>query len=115
MNLDSAQEYLVRRIQPGRPYGEFLNFPSYLEVETVNACNARCPMCTIDDWERGAKPMTNALFAKIAGELIEHASEIERVSLYRDGEPLIDKGLAKRVAILKDGGIRNTHISTKFA
>jgi len=115
MNLDNAQEYLVKRIKPGRPYGEFLNFPSYLEVETINACNARCPMCTIADWERGAKPMTDDLFAKIADELIEHASEIERVSLYRDGEPLIDKGLADRVAMLKEGGIKNTHISTNVS
>jgi len=72
-------------------------------------------MCTIADWERGAKPMTDDLFAKIADELIEHASEIERVSLYRDGEPLIDKGLADRVAMLKEGGIKNTHISTNVS
>lgn len=115
MNLDSAQDYLVRRIQPGRPYETFLNFPSYLEVETINACNARCPMCTIEDWERGAKPMTKALFTKISDELIDHASEIERVSLYRDGEPLIDKSLADRVTILKEGGIKNTHISTNVS
>ena len=115
MDLDIAQDYLVQRINPGGSYSEFLNFPKYLEVETINACNARCPMCTIADWERGAQPITNALFNKIADELVEHASEIERVSLYRDGEPLIDKRLANRVAMLKGGGLKNLHISTNVS
>lgn len=115
MDIDRAQEYLVRRINPEANYADFLSFPKYLEVETINACNARCPMCTIDDWERGSRPMTNALFSKIGEELIDHAHEIERVSLYRDGEPLIDKKLASRVAVLKEGGIKNTHISTNVS
>ena len=115
MNTDKAREYLVRRISPTETYEDLMRFPRYLEIETVNVCNARCPMCTIDDWERGAKPMTDDLFKKIAAEIIDHSSEVKRVSLYRDGEPLIDRKLPARVAMLKDGGIGNVAISTNVS
>jgi radical SAM protein with 4Fe4S-binding SPASM domain len=59
--------------------------------------------------------MTDQLYEKIAAELIDHAAEIKRVSLYRDGEPLIDKKLPARVAILKEGGIRNVAIATNVS
>jgi radical SAM protein with 4Fe4S-binding SPASM domain len=72
-------------------------------------------MCTIADWERGFEPMTDELFAKIAEEVIDHASLVKRVSLYRDGEPLIDNKLASRVAMLNEGGVKNTMISTNVS
>lgn len=109
------KEYLRERINTRPRYEDLLRFPSYLEIETVNVCNARCPMCTIEDWERGGQPMTNELYHKIAQEVIEHADEVERVSLYRDGEPLIDKKLAERVAMLKNGGIKDVSISTNVS
>ena len=109
------KQYLSKRIAPGGSYPQLLNFPTYVEVETVNACNARCPMCTIADWERGFAPMTDQLFGKIASELIDHAPELKRVNLYRDGEPLIDNKLADRVAILKEGGISDVAIATNVS
>ena len=115
VNIERFQEYLSRRISREEGYKDLLSFPRYLEIETVNACNARCPMCTIADWERGFAPMADGLFRKIADEVIEHADEVKRVSLYRDGEPLIDKKLPDRVAILKDGGIKNTAIATNVS
>ena len=113
--IDNPQEYLTRRIAPGRKFDDLLRFPPYLEIETVNACNARCPMCTIADWERGHKPMTDKLYKKIAEEVVQHADDLTRVSLYRDGEPLIDKKLADRVAVLKEGGIKNVSIATNVS
>ena len=115
LDITSGQEYLARRIIPGGTFDQLLKFPPYLEIETVNACNARCPMCTIADWERGYQPMTDKLYGKIATEVIEHAGDIKRVSLYRDGEPLIDKKLPARIAMLKDGGVQNLCISTNVS
>tara|TARA_Y100000310_G_scaffold50196_1_gene46290 strand:+ start:4226 stop:5203 length:978 start_codon:yes stop_codon:yes gene_type:complete len=115
MDEIKCKEYLVKRISPKENYDTLLKFPRYIEIETVNICNARCPMCTITDWNRDAKPMTDELFAKIASELINHTSEIKRVSLYRDGEPLLDSKLAERVAILKKGGIKTVAISTNVS
>jgi sulfatase maturation enzyme AslB (radical SAM superfamily) len=76
--------------------GANLGYPRFIEVETVNACNARCPMCTIGEWQRHTPTMKDALFAKIADDICSHADEVRRVALYRDGEPLLDKKLAKR-------------------
>lgn len=115
MDNTSLENYLVKRIDSESTYESLLRFPSYLEIETINACNARCPMCTIADWERAARPMTDKLFNKIVAEVSEHAHEVKRVSLYRDGEPLMDKKLPARVAMLKDVGIKNTHISTNVS
>ncbi len=117
MNLDPerAKEYLNRRISPEESYQDLLSFPRFLEIETVNACNARCPMCTIDDWQRHTPTMKDDLFKRIADEVIDHRDEVKRVSLYRDGEPLLDKKLPDRVAMLKDGGVNATSISTNVS
>lgn len=116
MNRPNVKEnYLLRRISPKESYQDLLNFPRYIEIETVNACNAKCPMCTIGDWQREAPSMQDDLFMKIANELSQHANVIKRVSLYRDGEPLIDKKLAERVRILKEKKIQNTAISTNVS
>jgi radical SAM protein with 4Fe4S-binding SPASM domain len=72
-------------------------------------------MCTIVDWERGSKPMEDQLFSKLAAELSDHSDEVKRISLHRDGEPLMDKKLAGRIAMLKDGGIKNVAISTNIS
>jgi radical SAM protein with 4Fe4S-binding SPASM domain len=104
--------YLERRIQP---LGEMTQFPSYFEIETVNACNARCPMCTIDDWDRRDGLMADELFTKIATEIGEHSDVVRRVQLFRDGEPLLDKKLALKTELVKGLGVRKVGISTNGA
>ena len=109
------QGYLRRRISAAETYPDLLTFPRYFEIETVNACNARCPMCTIDEWTRHTPTMKPALFEKLAQEICAHADVVKRVSLYRDGEPLLDKRMAERIDRLKTGGIREVTISTNVA
>lgn len=112
MTARAIEDYLVGRISPGETLEDLLRFPRFFEIETVNACNARCPMCTIDDWNRHSPTMKDDLFTKIADEIGEHAATVRKVSLYRDGEPLLDKKLAPRIALLKDKGVRQVEIST---
>ena len=111
----SLNDYLVRRVDPGATYEQLSEFPRYFEIETVNACNARCPMCTIDEWTRQSPVMRDELFQKISDEICAHAETVKRVSLYRDGEPLLDKKLPERIAMLKRGGIREIAISTNVS
>ena len=66
MDVKTAMEYLQRRISPGETHDDLLSFPRFIEIETVNACNARCPMCTIADWQRKTPTMKDALFRRIA-------------------------------------------------
>lgn len=108
------KDYLVRRISPQEKYEDLLEFPRYFEIETVNACNARCPMCTIDDWDRRDGLMSDELFKKITDEISFHP-EVLRVHLYRDGEPLLDKQLAQRVYAMKKAGVKKVGISTNVA
>lgn len=115
MDIEKSREYLNRRISPQEGYDDLLSYPRYVEVETVNACNARCPMCTIDEWERSSPTMKDELFDRIADDLIAHADQLKRVSLYRDGEPLLDKKLPQRIAKLKNGGIRKVTISSNVS
>ena len=103
--MKKFEEYLVKRIDKNKNYAGLLEYPSYVEIETVNACNARCPMCTINDWKRNYPVMRDNVFNKISEDLIDNKKYVKRVSLYRDGEPLIDKKLAARIAKFKDNGI----------
>lgn len=100
LQMEVSKAYLTGRISPDEKYEDLLSFPRYFEIETVNACNARCPMCTIDDWDRRDGLMSDELFEKVANEIIEHP-EVKRVHLYRDGEPLLDKHLSEKVEKLR--------------
>jgi radical SAM protein with 4Fe4S-binding SPASM domain len=92
---------------------ESFTFPKYFEIETVNACNARCVMCTIDDWEKVRNPiMSDKLFTKFVEEVSRHHEWVDRVCLNRDGEPTLDKNLHKKIKLLKDAGIKEVTMAT---
>ena len=55
-DLDRYKEYLVKRISSDETYEDLIRFPRYIEIETVHACNAKCDMCTINDWQREKVP-----------------------------------------------------------
>ena len=107
--------YLNRRIDLNSSYDGLLDYPKYVEIETVNACNARCPMCTINDWERNYPVMKDDIFTKISDDIILNKEKIKRVSLYRDGEPLIDKKMPSRINKFFENGITNTSIATNVS
>ena len=113
--MKKFEEYLVKRIDKNKNYAGLLEYPSYVEIETVNACNARCPMCTINDWNRNYPIMRDNVFNKISDDLIRNKKHLKRVVMHRDGEPLIDKKLAPRIAKFKDNGINDTSIATNVS
>ena len=59
---NKLEKYLLGRIDKDSKINDLLRFPRFFEIETVNACNARCPMCTIDDWQRKTPTMKDSLF-----------------------------------------------------
>ena len=104
--------YLVQRLSLDS-FEDCLSFPVYYEIETVNACNATCKMCTVNDWKKRKDPfMPDALFEKIADELIDNKDIVRTVNLSRDGEPLMDQKLEEKIHCLKKGGIKNITFST---
>lgn len=113
--MSKLESYLTRRIDSSSSYNQLLDYPKYIEIETVNACNARCPMCTINDWERNYPVMKDDVWEKVSEDIIEHKKLLKRVSLYRDGEPLIDKKMPKRINKFFENGITETSIATNVS
>ena len=62
MGGNKLEKCLLGRIDKDSKINDLLRFPRFFEIETVNACNARCPMCTIDDWQRKTPTMKDSLF-----------------------------------------------------
>lgn len=107
--------YLKQKLKLDR-YEDYLRFPRYYEIETVNACNAACKMCTVNKWGRNDDPfMSDVLFRKMADELTDYRDIVRTVNLSRDGEPLLDRKLEEKIAYLKKGGIRHVTFSTNAA
>jgi radical SAM protein with 4Fe4S-binding SPASM domain len=89
-----------------------LLFPRFFQIETTRLCNARCPFCAVDQWDKSVPMMSEALWQKIAAELIEWRDWLRFVDLQRAGEPLLDKNIYRRVRQLKEGGLKHIALST---
>jgi MoaA/NifB/PqqE/SkfB family radical SAM enzyme len=106
----AAEAYVERRLQ--HPMAALKRFPKFFLIETINTCNARCIMCGIDFDKKAKAVMKDAMFDKIVGEIGRHAGHVEKVMLYLDSEPLLDKKLPARVAKMKAAGVRKVNIAT---
>ena len=90
-----------------------LKFPKYFEIESIRACNARCIMCTVNQWIVHENPLMNfSLFEKIVEEMKNYSDWIEIVCFNRNGEPTLDKTIAQKVLMLKQIGIKKVRLIT---
>jgi len=112
---NQAQNYLIERISKTESIQDLLNFPRYLEIETIHKCNAKCRMCPVHNEKESRGLLSQVLFEKIVEELKGHIDEIKRVNLYRDGEPLLDKELHLKIYMLKQIGVKEVAISTNVS
>jgi MoaA/NifB/PqqE/SkfB family radical SAM enzyme len=80
-------------------------FPPVVALEVSAFCNANCLYCTREVMRRELGTMSDELY----GRLIEQIKEYPETRLYLSGfgEPLMDKGLADKVAVAKQAGIRS--------
>ncbi len=80
-------------------------------IEPTNLCNIKCAFCPTSDkqlLEKVGRPAGNMpfeLFCKIVDELKEFNTEIKLVSLYKDGEPLVNSNFSEMVRYLSQSGI----------
>jgi len=105
-----ALKYVEKRL--GFPLKTLCRFPKFFLIETINFCNARCLMCGIDFDSKKKAVMSDELYNKICDEIIEHKNHVEKVLLYLDCEPLLDKKLALRIKRMKEGGVKTIQIAT---
>ena len=107
---DKAVSYVERRM--AFSVDELDKFPKYFLIETINTCNARCIMCGIDFDKKTKAVIKKDLFEKITQEISQHRDHVEKVMLYLDGEPLMDKKLPERIRMMKEAGVKIVNIAT---
>ena len=105
-----GKKYLEKKYNTS--LNELKKFPKYFLIETVNTCNARCIMCGIDFDKKRTQLMTDSLFKKVLDEISENVDYVEKVQIYYDCEPLIDKKLHLKIKDLKSIRVKTTNIAT---
>jgi len=107
---DESIEYVEDVLRS--PVDELLSFPKYIMIETLNWCNARCIMCGIDFTKKKYSKISEDLFNKIADEIALHKDHVEKVMLYLDCDPVLDKTLPEKITFMKKIGVKVVNIST---
>jgi len=80
-----------------------------VRVETTNACNANCTICSRDKLSRPITTMSTNNFREIVAEAADMGAEV--ISPFGFGEPLIDKGIADKVHFCTDNNL-DTFLTT---
>jgi len=106
----AANAYVERRLT--FPLETLLRFPKYFLIETINTCNARCIMCGIDFDKKAKQVIDDDLFDKMVTEISQYADHVEKVMLYLDGEPLLDKRMPQKVAKMKAAGVKKVNLAS---
>ena len=83
-----------------------------IRIENTNACNAACIMCPREQMTRRIEIMCYGMFCN----LIQQAKKmgVTDASVFGFGEPLIDPGLADKLAYATEAGL-TAHITTNGA
>src|SRR3954464_10015057 len=78
-------------------------FPSYIQLQTINACQAACTMCPYDTYskvfQRGR--MDDDLFEKVVAEIAQHPETHGFIPMLQN-EPLLDKKLFDRLRLFRE-------------
>ena len=88
-----------------------LSTPFVVFIDPASSCNFSCPFCPtghrelIDSTGRFQGVMKLPLFQKVIDDLKEFEKPIKVLRLYKDGEPFLNKNLAKMVAYAKESGV----------
>lgn len=95
---DKAWNAYVERLRPDHIF--------YIDI--VGTCNLRCPSCAVGNYApqfpRSLMPIT--LFERILDKIErEHAGERIDIELYCWGEPVLHKGLAQIISLVKSRGL----------
>jgi radical SAM protein with 4Fe4S-binding SPASM domain len=101
------------REQNRQPLNEIIPIPVpfVMYIDPTNLCNFRCKFCPTADKDllkqvgRPSGLMHMDLFKKIVDELKLFDEKLKLISMYKDGEPLVNKKLPEMVQYLKDANV----------
>lgn len=80
-------------------------FPSEVQIQTTNSCNASCQMCPrVHHQNKNHEIMSDALFKKIVEELKNENLGHVFLEFMCQNEPLTDKDLFKKIRYIKEIG-----------
>lgn len=88
-----------------------LDTPFVVYIEPTNRCVLHCSFCPTgnpDVLEKIGRPLGTMdwdMFLKVVNDLSKFPKQLQRVNLYKDGEPLVNKNFSKMVKILKQKGV----------
>lgn len=75
------------------------DFPSKIQIEPTNICNARCVMCPLKDMKREIGYMDFELYKKIIDEISQY--KLRRLILHIMGEPLLHPKIFEMISYVK--------------
>ncbi len=110
-NLAREEKDILRRYNVGS-LSDLYEFPRYFQIENTKLCNATCPFCPVDVWDKSVPFMSKPLFYRLADEIIEHREIVKFAGVWRAGEPLLDKDVYNKVDYLKRGGVKFVAVTT---
>jgi len=91
-----------------------LSTPLSLMIDPINACNFRCIFCPtghpelISHFKRPIGKMKYILFCKIIDDLNFFPKKIEKINLYKDGEPLLNPKIGKMIYYAKKRNVAHS-------
>ncbi len=96
-----------------------LSTPFSIMIDPCNICNFKCSFCPtgypklLKKVSRPRGMMEFDLFCKVIDDLLEFDKKIEKINLYKDGEPFLNKNIGKMIAYAKSKDVgKNIHITT---
>ena len=74
-----------------------MDFPQFVYIETTNKCNASCVMCPHEKMSRAQGVMPWRIFTRVIDQCRQLDTSQLTIFLHKEGEPLLDKQLIKRI------------------
>ena len=80
---------------------------SSVQIQTIDACNARCIMCPHKSIKHTGKAIDDDLFVRIVDQVVEQVgtglvTETVKVNLFFQNEPLLDRKLFQRANYIRE-------------
>ncbi len=112
-SLSSIRKIIISRVSGIRHFKKFItlwwkyklnkDFPIFFQIQTINRCNANCPMCPYSSTTANGtlQTMSDAVFEKLINE-ISLKKEVQLIVMSFQNEPLADKKLILRAKYIKE-------------
>lgn len=89
-----------------------MKIPEVIYIETTNRCNATCIMCPHRLLKRPITDMTDNVYSKVINDLSKVDLKNTQLFLHKEGEPLCDKNIIRRILVAKENTNAEIGMST---